>query len=71
MIDHLLKRGTLVAVVLTMVMLLGIVAATRVPVQMIPDLETRIISIDTRWPGATPQPSCRPWPWQPPALSAA
>ena len=55
MIDHLLKRGTLVAVVLTMVMLLGIVAATRVPVQMIPDLETRIISIDTRWPGATPQ----------------
>lgn len=55
MIDHLLKRGTLVAVVLTMVMLLGIVAATRVPVQMIPDLETRIISIDTKWPGATPQ----------------
>lgn len=55
MIDHLLKRGTLVAVVLTMVLLLGIVAATRVPVQMIPDLETRIISIDTRWPGATPQ----------------
>ena len=48
MIDHLLKRGTLVAVVLTMVMLLGIVAAMRVPVQMIPDLETRIISIDTR-----------------------
>lgn len=55
MIDHLLKRGTLVAVVLTMVLLLGIVAATRVPVQMIPDLETRIISIETRWPGATPQ----------------
>jgi hypothetical protein len=22
---------------------------------MIPDLDTRIISIDTRWPGATPQ----------------
>jgi len=55
MIDQLLKRGTLVAVVLTMVLLLGIVAATRVPVQMIPDLETRIISIETRWPGATPQ----------------
>jgi multidrug efflux pump subunit AcrB len=55
MIDHLLKRGTLVAVVLTMVLLLGIVAATRVPVQMIPDLETRIISVETVWPGATPQ----------------
>ncbi len=55
MIDALLKRGTLVAVVVAMIMLLGIVAATRVPVQMIPDLDTRIISIDTRWPGATPQ----------------
>ena len=55
MIDHLLKRGTLVAVVVAMILLLGIVAATRVPVQMIPDLDTRIISIETRWPGATPQ----------------
>lgn len=55
MIDYLLKHGTVVAVTVIMLMVLGIVAATRVPVQMIPDLETRIISIDTRWPGATPQ----------------
>ena len=55
MIDYLLKHGTLVAVTVIMLMVLGIVAATRVPVQMIPDLETRIISIETRWPGATPQ----------------
>ena len=55
MIDALLKRGTLVAVVVAMILLLGIVAATRVPVQMIPDLETRVISVDTAWPGATPQ----------------
>ncbi len=55
MIEPLLKRGTLVAVVVAMILLLGIVAATRVPVQMIPDLDTRIISIETRWPGATPQ----------------
>ncbi len=55
MIDPLLKRGTLVSVVVAMILLLGIVAATRVPVQMIPDLDTRIISIETRWPGATPQ----------------
>ncbi|SHK19043.1 Multidrug efflux pump subunit AcrB [Rubritalea squalenifaciens DSM 18772] len=55
MIRFLLKHGTLVAVTVIMLMVLGIVAATRVPVQMIPDLETRIISIDTRWPGATPQ----------------
>lgn len=55
MIDHILKNGILVTVIVTMIMLLGIVAATRVPVQMIPDLDTRVISIDTRWPGATPQ----------------
>ncbi|MEM7699145.1 MAG: efflux RND transporter permease subunit, partial [Verrucomicrobiota bacterium] len=55
MIEAILKRGTLVAVVVVMTLLLGLVAATRVPVQMIPDLETRIISIETSWPGATPQ----------------
>lgn len=55
MIDSLLKHGTLVTVSVIMLMVLGTVAATRVPVQMIPDLETRIISIETRWPGATPQ----------------
>src|SRR6056297_2731201 len=55
MIEGLLQRGTLVAVIVAMTLLLGIVAATRVPVQMIPDLETRIISVETTWPGATPQ----------------
>ncbi len=55
MIENILKNGILVTVLVAMILLLGIVAATRVPVQMIPDLDTRIISIDTRWPGATPQ----------------
>ena len=55
MIESLLRRGTLVAVVVVMTLLLGIVAALRVPVQMIPDLETRVISVDTAWPNATPQ----------------
>jgi multidrug efflux pump subunit AcrB len=55
MMEAVLKRGTLVTVVTTMLLLLGIIAATRVPVQMIPDLDTRVISIETRWPGATPQ----------------
>ncbi len=55
MIEALLKRGTLVSVVVAMILLMGIVAATRVPVQMIPDLETRVISVETLWPGATPR----------------
>jgi multidrug efflux pump subunit AcrB len=55
MMEAILKRGTLVTVVTAMILLLGIIAALRVPVQMIPDLDTRVISIETRWPGATPQ----------------
>jgi len=55
MIEGLLNRGTLVAVIVVMTLLLGVVAATRVPVQMIPDLETRVISVETAWPNATPQ----------------
>lgn len=55
MIDWILRHSVLVTVVALMILLLGVVAATRVPVQMIPDLDTRIISVETRWPGATPQ----------------
>ncbi|MBS7458590.1 efflux RND transporter permease subunit [Coralloluteibacterium stylophorae] len=51
----LLRHGTLIAVAVLIVCVLGIAAALRVPVQMIPDLEVRTISVDTRWPGATPQ----------------
>lgn len=55
MMEAILKRGTMVVVVTAMLLLLGITAAVRVPIQMIPDLDTRIISIETKWPGATPQ----------------
>ncbi|UCE77315.1 MAG: efflux RND transporter permease subunit, partial [Gammaproteobacteria bacterium] len=34
---------------------LGVMAALRIPVQMIPDLEVRTITVRTSWPGATPQ----------------
>lgn len=43
---------TVAALIITV---LGVLAAFRVPVQMIPDLEVRTISIQTSWPGATPQ----------------
>jgi multidrug efflux pump subunit AcrB len=55
MIGFILQRGTLVSVVTVMLLLLGIIAALRVPVQMIPDLDVRVITIQTGWPGATPQ----------------
>jgi len=55
MIEALVKRGTLVTVATLILCVLGIAAALRIPVQMIPDLEVRTVSVVTRWPGATPQ----------------
>ncbi len=55
MIDYLVRRGTLLTVGVFIVLLFGILAAFRVPVQMIPDLDVRTITIQTQWPGATPQ----------------
>lgn len=50
-----IRQGTLLAVIVLIFCVLGIVAATRTPVQMIPDLEVRTVRISTFWPGATPQ----------------
>ncbi len=55
MFEALIRNGILVTVATLIIVVLGLVAAQRIPVQMIPDLEIRTISIETRWPGATPQ----------------
>lgn len=55
MFEHVVRQGVLVAVATLIVCLLGTVAALRIPVQMIPDLEVRTVSVQTGWPGATPQ----------------
>lgn len=55
MFDSAVKHGTLVAVVVFIVTILGVVGALKIPVQMIPDLEVRTISVSTGWSGATPQ----------------
>lgn len=55
MIEGLIRRPTLLAIGVLIVCLFGIVAAFRVPVQMIPDLAVRTITVETAWPGATPQ----------------
>lgn len=55
MIESAVKKGTLVAVVVLITCILGLVAAFKIPVQMIPDLEVRTITVQTGWPGATPQ----------------
>ena len=42
-------------VITLITVVLGVVAALRIPIQMIPDLEVRTVSVETRWSGATPQ----------------
>jgi multidrug efflux pump subunit AcrB len=55
MLASIVRHGTLIAVIVLIVCVLGVAAALRVPVQMIPDLDVRSITIRTSWPGATPQ----------------
>jgi multidrug efflux pump subunit AcrB len=53
--ESLIRRGTLMTVIAGVVAVIGLVAAFTIPVQMIPDLQVRTISVETSWPGATPQ----------------
>ncbi|HKL62685.1 MAG TPA: efflux RND transporter permease subunit, partial [Woeseiaceae bacterium] len=55
MFEAIVRNGILTTVAALIIAVIGIVAALRIPVQMIPDLEVRTISVRTAWPGATPQ----------------
>jgi multidrug efflux pump subunit AcrB len=55
MFEKIIQHGTLMTVSVLIVCVLGVAAALRIPVQMIPDLDVRVISVRTNWPGATPQ----------------
>jgi len=50
-----IDRPIIAAVAILILCLFGLVAIFRVPIQMIPDLDPRVVRIDTSWPGATPQ----------------
>ena len=52
---RIIDNPILVAVCILLVTLMGLLAVMRVPVQLIPDLDVRAVTILTRWPGATPQ----------------
>ncbi|WP_051906304.1 efflux RND transporter permease subunit [Methylomarinum vadi] len=55
MFQFVIKNGVIVTVAILIICLFGGLAIFRVPIQMIPDLDVRAISIKTDWPGATPQ----------------
>jgi len=50
-IDH----PVILSVAILILSLFGILSIFNIPVQMIPDLDARVISIRTIWPGASPQ----------------
>lgn len=55
MFELAIKHSVVLTVVILIICLFGILAVFRVPVQMIPDLDARTVTVRTTWPGATPQ----------------
>ena len=50
-----LQRPTVLMVIMAIVCLFGLASLMRVPIQLIPDLDPRIVTVQTVWPGANPQ----------------
>jgi len=50
-----IERPVILTVAVLILTLFGILAVFNVPIQMIPDLDARVVSIRTTWPGAAPQ----------------
>lgn len=44
-----------VAVGVMIALLGGILALTRVPIQLIPEIDRPVVTIETSWPGASPE----------------
>lgn len=55
MIRFSLERPVILAVGIIIICLFGLAALFRVPLQLIPDLDPRIVTVQTIWPGASPQ----------------
>lgn len=55
MIEFFLKNPVKVAVGVLLVALFGSVALLRMPMQLAPEVQTPTLTIETNWPGASPQ----------------
>ena len=55
MFDFAIKKPIILTVGILVICVFGISAIFQVPKQMIPDLDARVVSVRTSWPGATPQ----------------
>jgi len=50
-----IEKPVILTVAILILTLFGVLAIFSVPVQMIPDLDARLIKVSTSWPGASPQ----------------
>ncbi|MES9994203.1 MAG: efflux RND transporter permease subunit [Candidatus Thiodiazotropha sp.] len=50
-----IEKPVILTVAILILTLFGLLAIFSVPVQMIPDLDARLIKVSTTWPGASPQ----------------
>lgn len=55
MFEFAVHKPVILTVAILIVCVFGVNAVYRVPKQMIPDLDARVVSVRTTWPGATPQ----------------
>ena len=49
-----IERPVAVMALVVMAMLFGVIALTRIPVQLAPDVRKPIVVVETVWPGAAP-----------------
>jgi len=55
LIDWFIRNPVKISVGVLLTCLFGVVAALRMPMQLTPEVSTPTLTIDTRWPGASPQ----------------
>jgi HAE1 family hydrophobic/amphiphilic exporter-1 len=55
LIEAFVRNPVKVAVAVLLVALFGVIARYRMPMQLTPEVQTPTITIETRWPGASPQ----------------
>lgn len=55
LIDWFVHNPVKISVGVLLTCLFGVVAALRMPMQLTPEVQTPTLTIDTRWPGASPQ----------------
>ena len=55
LIEAFVRNPVKVAVGVLLVLLFGLIAMVRMPMQLAPEVQRPVISIETNWPGASPQ----------------